>query len=149
MLRIYYGDLEAENYIFNPGAFFDNTYEEDWITDPFSMQVIRDIDKSEVVDPGLVDSPFLGRIPIERISRGAKTLILMYFDSGHVFNASMCGDNCAPWILKIGQMKDVTIRLGYLMRFGDAPFEIEVANLHKVVHSLRELNETVLDHHLI
>ncbi len=33
MLRIYYGNLEAENYIFNPDVFFNNTYEDEWITD--------------------------------------------------------------------------------------------------------------------
>ena len=36
----------------------------------------------------------------------------------HIFNASACGDNCASWILKIAQKKDLTIRLGYLMYFG-------------------------------
>ena len=46
MLRIYYGDLEAENYIFNPDVFFNNTYEDEWITDPMPKQMIKDIDSS-------------------------------------------------------------------------------------------------------
>lgn len=33
MLRIYYGEPEQDNYIFNPDACFDNTYEDEWITD--------------------------------------------------------------------------------------------------------------------
>ena len=149
MLRIYYGDLESENYIFNPDAFFNNSYEEEWITDSFSTKVIKDIDKSDVVGTRLIDSPFLGPIPVERLSGGVKTLILMRFDSEHIFNASACGDNCAPWILKIGQEKDLTIRLGYLMNFGHDSFDIEIINLHQIVHSIKDLNETVLDHRLL
>ena len=149
MLRIYYGDLEVENYIFNPDVFFNNTYEDEWITDPASKQMIKDIDGSEVVGPRLIDSPFLGPIPAERLSGGVKTLILMNHDREHIFNASACGDNCAPWILKIGREKDLTIRLGYLMNFGEDALEIEIVNLKQVVHTLQELNEAVLDHHLI
>ena len=149
MLRIYYGDLEAENYIFNPDVFFNNTYEDEWITDPVSKQMIKDIDGSEVVGPRLIDSPFLGPIPAERLSGSVKALMLMNHDRGHIFNASACGDDCAPWILRMGREKDLTIRLGYLMNFGEEKFEIEIVNLKQVVHTLQELNEAVLDHHLI
>ena len=149
MLRIYYGDLEAENYIFNPDVFFNNTYEDEWITDPVSKQMIKDIDGSEVVGPRLIDSPFLGPIPAERLSGSVKALMLMNHDRNHIFNASACGDDCAPWILRMGREKDLTIRLGYLMNFGEEKFEIEIVNLKQVVHTLQELNEAVLDHHLI
>ena len=70
MLKIYYGDLEADNYIFNPDVFFNNSYEEEWITDPFSVQMIKDVDKSDVLGPKVIDSPFLGSIPVERLSGG-------------------------------------------------------------------------------
>ena len=149
MLRIYYGDLETDNYIFNPDVFFNNSYEDAWITEPISKQMIKDIDGSDVVGPRLIDSPYLGSIPAERLSGGVKTLILVNFDRDHVFNASACGDNCAPWILKIGREKDLTIRLGYLMDFGKNEFEIEIVNLKLIVHTMKELNEAVMDHHLI
>ena len=149
MLSIYYGDIESERYNINPDVFFNNSYEEEWITDPLSKQMIKDIDGSEVVGPRLIDSPFLGPIPTERLSGSVKTLILMKFAPDHIFNASACGDNCAPWILKIGQEQDLTIRLGYLMNFGKESFDIEIANLHQIVHSMKELNEAVMDHHLL
>lgn len=149
MLRIYYGELESPKYIFNPDVFFNNTYEEEWITDPLSMQMIKDIDGSEVKGARLIDSPFLGAIPTERLSGGVKTLILMNFDTDHIFNASACGDNCASWILRIAQDKDLTIRLGYLINFGDSRFNIEIVNINKIVHTMKELNEAVLDNQLI
>jgi hypothetical protein len=149
MLKIFYGDLDKENYIFNPDVFFNNSYEDNWITDPFSVQMIKDIDKSDVIGPKSIDSPFLGSIPVERLSGGVKTLILMNNDSEHIFNASACGDNCAKWILKIAEKKDLIIRLGYLMDFGKDEFDIEIVNIGKTVHNSLELAETVLDNHLI
>lgn len=149
MLKIHYGELEAENYIFNPDAFFNNTYEDEWITDPFSVQMIKDIDGSDVKGARAIDSPFLGLIPTERLSGGVKTLILMNNDSEHIFNASACGDNCAKWILEIGKKKELLIRLGYLMDFGKQPFDIEIENLGLKVHNMKELIETVLDNELL
>ncbi len=149
MLKIHYGELEAENYIFNPDAFFNNTYEDEWITDPFSVQMIKDIDGSDVKGARAIDSPFLGLIPTERLSGGVKTLILMNNDSEHIFNASACGDNCAKWILEIGKKKELLIRLGYLMDFGKQPFDIEVENLGLKVHNMKELIEAVLDNELL
>ena len=58
MLKIHYGVLESDNYIFNPDAFFNNTYEDEWITDDLSVQMIKDIDGSEVIGPRAIDSPF-------------------------------------------------------------------------------------------
>ena len=149
MLKIHYGELEAENYIFNPDAFFNNTYEDEWITDPFSVQMIKDIDGSDVKGARAIDSPFLGLIPTERLSGGVKTLILMNNDSEHIFNASACGDNCAKWILEIGKKKELLIRLGYLMDFGKQPFDIEIENLGLKVHNMKDLIEAVLDNELL
>ena len=73
------------------------------------------------------------------LSGGVKTLILLAFDkSGRIFNASACGDNCARWILKIAENKELTINLRHLMDFGDEPFEAEILNTGAVVHNMRE-----------
>ena len=111
--------------------------------------MIKDVDKSDVVGPHLIDSPFLGPISPERLSGGVKTLMLINNDPNHIFNASACGDNCAKWILKISNDKDITIRLGYLMNFGNDEMNIEIVNTGDVVHSLAELNEAVLKAELI
>jgi hypothetical protein len=149
MLKIYFGELEANNYIFNPDVYFNNTYEDEWIVDKLSVDMIKDVDGSDVIGPRLIDSPYLGSIPVERLSGGVKTLILMNNDDSHVFNASACGDNCAKWILKIAENKDIMIRLGYLMDFGEDSFEAEIVNTGKLVHSNKELVLEVLDNKLI
>ena len=42
MLKIVFGDVE--NSIYHPPTYFDNTYEDEWITDPRSVKMIKDID---------------------------------------------------------------------------------------------------------
>jgi hypothetical protein len=149
MLSIIYGDLDSDNYIFDPDTFFDNTYEDEWITDDLSKKMIEDIDKSVVVGPHLIDSPVLGPISQKELSGGVKTLILINNDSKHVFNASACGDNCAKWLLEIGKTKDITVRLGYFMDFGKDPLEIKVVNTGKIVYSVEELDREVIENDLI
>lgn len=137
MLKIYLGDMK--NAIYHPPTYFDNRYEDEWITAPLSVEMIKDIDKSQVIGEHLIDSPILGPITVKELSGGVKTLMLMAFDqSGNIFNASVCGDNCAKWILKISEEKDLTINLRHIMDFGASEFEAEILNTGEGIHSMRE-----------
>nr|WP_300858803.1 DUF4869 domain-containing protein [uncultured Acetatifactor sp.] len=144
MLKIIFG--EVENSVYHPPTYFDNQYEDEWITDPLTVAMIRDIDKSEVVGPRLIESPVLGPIPVKEISGGVKTLILMAFDqSGRIFNASTCGDNCAKWIAEIGRQKNLTINLHHVMDFSSVPaFEAVMLNTGATVHSYGEYLEAAI-----
>ena len=140
MLSIIFGN--ADNTIYHPPTYFDNTYEDNWITAPLSVEMIKDVDKSEVVGPYLIQSPVLGPISTKELSGGVKTLILMAFDeTGKVFNASACGNNCAKWILKIAESKDLTINLRHVMDFGDGDFKARILNNGIVVNSMKEYVE--------
>lgn len=135
MLKIYLGNMD--NAIYHPPTYFDNQYEDEWITNELSIKMIKDVDKSEVVSPHLIQSPVLGPISTKDLSGGVKTLMLMAFDqSGKIFNASACGDNCAKWILSIGKSKDLTINLRHIMDFGEEAFEMEILNTGDIVHDM-------------
>ena len=47
MLKIVFG--EVEHGVYHPPTYFDNQYEDHWITNPLSVEMIKDIDKSEDV----------------------------------------------------------------------------------------------------
>ena len=149
MLKIFFGDNPGDNYIFNPDVFFNNTYEDKWITSGISKKMIKDIDRSEVKNSNIIESPFLGLISPERLSGGVKTLILMQNDTEHIFNASACGNNCEQWILKLAKQKDITIRLGYIMDFGRSSFDIYIVNTGKIVHTMLELDEEIIINRLL
>ena len=108
--------------------------------------MIQDVDKSKVIGEHIIESPFLGAIPPTQLSGGVKTLMLLAFDeSGKIFNAA-CGDNCAKWILKIAEEKDLTINLRHIMDFGDEPFEAKILNTGETVHNMLEFIRVAADY---
>ena len=137
MLKIFFGDKEEA--IYNTSVYFKNTFLDEWIMDPFSTEMIKDVDNSVVIGPHVIESPVLGPITPKELSGGVKTLILIYKDREHLFNASNCGDNCAKWLLKMADDEDITINLRHLMDFGNGQFKIEVLNNGKIVHNMTEL----------
>lgn len=137
MLKIIFGN--CENAIYNTSVYFKNTYQDAWITDELSVEMITDVDQSVVIGPHMIESPVLGAISPRELSGGVKTLILIHKEKSKIFNASTCGDNCAKWLLKIGEMEDVVINLRHLMDFGNGEFEIEVLNTHQIVKNMKEL----------
>lgn len=137
MLSIYLGKMDKA--IYYPPVYFDNTYEDEWITDELSREMIRDVDRSEVIGAHLIESPVLGPISPKELSGGVKTLILMALDDKEqIFNASACGDNCAKWILKISRMKNLTINLRHIMDFGEESMEAKILNTGDIVHNMQE-----------
>ena len=55
-----------------------------------------------------------------------------------MFNASTCGDNCAPWLIKLAKDKDITINLNHIMDFGK-DFEVYIVNEKKSVNNMHDL----------
>lgn len=140
MLSIYYGDMQEA--IYNTSIYFKNTFRNEWLEDPLVIEMIKDVDNSEVLGNGAIKSPVLGVIAPFTLSGGVKTLILIYKQPERVFNASNCGDNCAKWLLKLGEMMDITINLRHLMNFGDGDYQIKVLNDDKIVTNRKELITT-------
>lgn len=145
MLRIIFGDIE--NTIDTPAIYFNNQYDDEWITDTFSKEIIRDVDKSEVIGAHLINSPVLGPISPDKLSGGVKTLMLFKFDeSGRIFNASACGDNCAKWIVEIAKTKELRINLHHIMNFDHiADFKAIIENTGKCVTNYEEYLDEAID----
>ena len=137
MLNIFYGNMPEA--IYNTSVYFKNVYEDEWITAPLARDMIYDIDRSTVLEGTVIESPVLGKIPPTSLSGSVKTLILIANETEKVFNASICGDDCAKWILKLGKEKDITINLVHLMDFGHEEFEIHILNTNQTVHNMKEL----------
>lgn len=101
--------------------------------------MIADVDKSEVLSNAVIDSPVMGKISPLNLWGGVKTLLLMSNVPDRIFNASTCGDNCAKWILKIAETRELTVNLRHLMNFGEEKFDIHILNTDQLVHDMREL----------
>jgi hypothetical protein len=73
MLKIYLGNMEKA--IYHPPTYFDNQYEDEWITKELSIRMIKEVDKSDVINSSLIQSPVL----VKELSGSVKTLMLMAF----------------------------------------------------------------------
>ena len=142
MLKICFGPMSQA--IYDTSAYFNNVYLDSWLDDSFSQKIIRAIDKGVVLSNHAVETKALGIIPITSLSGGAKTLLLIDHMPEKVFYASTCGDNCAPWLLRIAKKhkEDITINLHHIMDFDTAhqgiTFEIYIMNTGETVHSMSE-----------
>ena len=135
MLKIwYYGGI---SYMKDAPSYFDNVYEDEWIEDPFVREMIQDVDSSAVLNAHIIESPVLGPITPKELSGGVKVLILMLKDDSFVYNLSNCGNNCAKWVLKIAEHKDLTVYLQHMIRF-EGEFDIQIMNTGKIVHNRKE-----------
>ncbi len=137
MLHIKFGKIK--DVVYNTSLFFKNQYNPKWLDDADVQQMIADIDKSKVLSNHAIESPIMGIIPPTSLSGGVKTLILIKKMPDRLFNASNCGDNCAGWLLKIGEEQDITVNLRHIMNFGDQPFEIHVVNTDEIVKDMDSL----------
>jgi len=144
MLKVYFGEMD--NVLHNVETYFNNQYQYSWLDDQFVKSVTEDVDKSKVQSPECILSPVLRQIPPTRLSGGTKAVILMKYVPNRVINASNCGNNCAKWILKLGNEKDLTINLHHIMEFEENEFEIEVLNNHSIVHNMAEFVDVAVDY---
>ena len=134
MLNVIFGD--TPDAIYNTKLYFNNTYKDSWIVKPLSKEIIKAVDKSEVIDERTIISPVFGIMSPKKLSGGVKTLLLIAYDNSKIFNASTCGDNCAEWLLKIAKDKKVVINLRHLMDFGKGEFKIKILNTGKIVNNM-------------
>lgn len=148
MLKIHYG-LRADT-IDNIDIEFRYGFDETWLKDQLVKDMILDVDKSKVLAPYCIESPVLGQILPFMLSGGVKALILM-LKTQYAVNASHCGDNCAKWIKKIAEIKDIEIDLEHIMYFdtddtsGSNDFHAFFINDGTYVNSYTEYLAKMLD----
>lgn len=142
MLKIwYYGGTE---FMTDAPSYFNNVYEDEWLEDEFVKVMIQDVDRSTVISPHIIESPVLGAITPKELSGGVKVLILMLKDDSFIYNLSNCGNNCAKWVLKIAEKKDLTVYLQNIMHF-EGEFEMQIMNTGRIVHNPEEYVTGLLD----
>ena len=119
-------------------SFFNRNKEESWFSNPVVQRIIRNIDKTEVVQGEVLKSPVFGIMAPDRLSTGCKATILLEMIPEVNVYATRCGDNCVADILEIASRKDITITLHHCMRFPDTGFSAVVLENGHLVHSHAE-----------
>lgn len=140
MLNIWIDEDGTEiKYVHSAGYIFDAEYEQEWLAEDIVKAMIKDVDLSEYISGELIMSPILGAIPPRDLSGGVKTLIMASHDSSRIYNLTSCGDNCAKWIIKLAEAKDITMRLGHIMDFSKVPdFQIKFLDTGKIITNYKD-----------
>ena len=136
MLNIMLGDFN-DKCIINVKEHFNLFKETEWFSDPFVRKVIKEVDKSEVIDGEYIQSPVFGGITPERLSSGVKALILMKMEPDLIVYATRCGDNCSPFIVELAEQQELTIMLHHCMTFPEE-FTARIVETEKEVHNYEE-----------
>ena len=145
MLKLWlFEPTDGSHYVHSAGLIFEAEYEAEWIEEAEIREMIKDIDNSDVISGDVIKSPVLGIIPPVRLSGGVKTLIMASHDQSRMYNLTSCGDNCAKWVLKISEKKDLTVYLQHIMHF-EGTFKIKIMNTGKIVCNPKDYVEGLLE----
>lgn len=112
MLTITFKDLPQEKLLHHPSAAFKHLLMSEWFDSDLVKQMVKDIDKTEVINCNTLQSPIFGQIPPERLSTGVKGLIMMSCDDtarSYYFISSRYGQNCFKWIFYISTLFDIKL----------------------------------------
>lgn len=104
--------------------------------------MIQDVDHSAVINAHIIESPVLGAITPKDLSGGVKVLILMLKDDSFIYNLSDCGNNCAKWVLKIAETKDLNYYV-YLRQEVGRTWEAALYPLKDTIIFIEENNHFV------
>lgn len=119
MLNIHFGrdNVDMSQIIMNPLAYFRNHRKVDWFNDPFIREIIKDIDKAEVIrDEAILKENGRGITP-EQLAGGTQTLICIYKNPDTMFYGEPMGDNCVPFLMRIAEQYDINLLLEHFMDF--------------------------------
>lgn len=123
MLFIDYG--RPEDCLDNSDLEFDGLFEYNWLDDPFTVKILREVDNAEWYKGMLRDLDRADRLfGISDISGGAKALMILYhIDDYDKVWGPLFGDNCASLLLDIAENKDITVFLGHIINFPAEKFK--------------------------
>lgn len=115
------------------------------VEDPFIKHICEVADKTEVVSAYQMTNPIFGPVNCRILSGGCKNCILAY-KLDRVIDADLMGDNCAPILVEIGKMKDLTVILNHCMDFSSVPeFDAIILNSNQKISNYDEYLDAVAD----
>ena len=150
MVEVMFGK-KLPHAIVNIDVYFNNRYRNEWFDDENVKQVVRDIDHSEI-EGCVLKSPVLGNVSVEKLSGGAKAIIVMLKDDTLKFpiNLIVCGSNCENWLEYCFKHRDLTVcTTGLHIRFLNRTIEGKCLNDNtyftdwhsKMIEFLEEYND--------
>lgn len=147
MLNIIIELDRVQDKISSPSDYFDANYENSWLNSPLAKEIIKGIDKSDHIKDSYIESPVLGAIPPHMLSGGCKGCLILLNEPDVIIRGESFGDNCFPWLSRIGEEKDITITMHHFLNaFSSTDFAMtaRIVNSGKIIHSADEFSFEML-----
>jgi hypothetical protein len=128
--------------------FFDFEYAPEWLETDFAKRAVKEIDKSDLIGPNLIQSPILGPIPPAMLSGGVKAVIMAREQPGlRKYSSILFGDNCLRLLLEAAEDRDITIVFENWLTFpDDLDWKIYFVNIDKYVKTNEDFITVIFDH---
>lgn len=109
MLKIYFGNMKDA--ILSGDGYFDSIVDTKIIVTPIGREIIKSIDKGDVVSENNIIIPVYGGIPPERLSGGTKSLLSLASDNRIILDLACMGNNCFSSLSKVVELskEDITV----------------------------------------
>lgn len=109
--------LEGHKYVDYNDGLFNTKCKESWFKDNFVKDILYKIDHIDKIDGKAFHNYVTGDTHApEKLSTGAKTLILIYYYKGIIFEGRM-GSNCTEFLEQMAMDRDIIIATGYMHHF--------------------------------
>lgn len=103
----------------NPDSYFNMFFDKSLILTDFSRRLIENVNGTKVISEVELIHPDRGRIAVEHLASGVKTILLAMYNPEVITNVGYCGDNCIPYLIEASSDKDITIVMERLIDFYD------------------------------
>lgn len=100
---------EGKGLIKDSKAVFISVFDVNNLMNPLCKEIVKFIDKSEVLYPGVIKSPVLGYIPPEKLSGGCQHVLLAWH-GGFLHDSAKMGENCFEPLTWVAKEKDIYVR---------------------------------------
>lgn len=146
-------DMEAEDDIIvhATGKYFDVSFKEEWLNDPFIRCIIADIDKIDVLDTLYPTTALLalrGHVTPYQLANGTKNLILCKYEKDVWHRLSHMGENCFKWLMDIAENSEVHMVATFSRVFTEADLKgrsVYFADLDRYVSDERSFLLAMVD----
>lgn len=154
MITIYYGDRKETKkpLLEHIPDVFRISYKPRWLEDPLAVQVLEGIEQVKVESPYCFKHYAYGQISPYMLSSGVKHLLLMMstdiLRNKYMFDCAFFGDNCVPYIQRIGDKYNLDIFVDRFLNWDDAYMKdhpIMSAFSNKYLYSDEEAMDDQLD----
>lgn len=113
MINVFnFNDTPREHRVYYPDSIFDRNFENEWLSDPLVKEMVKDVDKTVLIQDRLLLSPIFGYIAPSALSTGVKGLILILkcdFLKNEYFLSDLFGENCYKWLFEISVKRDFNL----------------------------------------